>query len=54
MKESITLNYQQAIELAHSITLAVLGELGHDYQEMSDNIVSGIDYATQVEIDKLF
>ena len=54
MKDTITLDYQQALQLEHSVKLAVLEALGYNYMEMSDNIVSRIDAVTQLEIDKLF
>ena len=54
MKEHVTLYYEDALEFAQGVKVAILKELGYDYSNISDSLASGVDYVTQEEADKLF
>ena len=54
MKQFVTLNYEEALDFAHSVKMAVLEEMGYEYKDLTDGKASGVDCAAQYELDKLF
>lgn len=54
MKDIVVLYYDDAMELAHAVKVAVLREMGHEYKDLPDGKASGVDYVAQNEVDNLF
>ena len=54
MKQFVTLDYEQALDFAHKVKVAVLKEMGREYKDLTDGRASGVDCASQYEVDQLF
>lgn len=54
MKDIVVLYYDDAMELAHAVKVAVLREMGYEYKDLPDGKASGVDYVAQNEVDNLF
>lgn len=54
MKDFVVLYYDEAMDFAHAVKVAVLKEMGYEYRDLTDGKASGVDYVTQNEVDNLF
>ena len=54
MKDFVVLYYDEAMDFAHAVKVAVLKEMGYEYRDLSDAKASGVDYVAQEAVDNLF